>query len=118
MSALYRRVDRGAELLLESLAIRHNLADKGGIAQCLESLAALAGTRRQSGRAARLFGAAASIREGMGSHLSPAERPVYERDLAQARALTDEATFAAVWAAGHALTVEEAVVYAQGSTEA
>ena len=64
-------------------------------------------------RAATLFGAAASLREGMGSHLSPAERPVYERDLALARALCDEAAFTAAREAGHALTPEQAIAFAR-----
>jgi hypothetical protein len=36
----------------------------------------------------------------------------------QARALCDEATFAAAWVAGHALTVEQAVAYARAERDA
>jgi DNA-binding NarL/FixJ family response regulator len=39
----------------------------------------------------------------------PVERAPYERDMAAVRAQLDEASFAAAWAAGQAMTLEEAI---------
>jgi hypothetical protein len=71
------------------------LGNKQGSAPCLEAQAALAGSRAQGERAARLFGAAAAL-----------------RDLAAARAHTDELAWAAAWEAGYALSPDEAVTTA------
>ena len=105
-------VGGGAARLVESLEMRQSLADKGGIAQCLESMAVLAGARHQPTRAATLLGVAASLRESMGSQLSPAERMVYERDLGRLKAEIDPDAFAAAWAEGRAMTVEQSIAYA------
>ena len=92
--------------------MRLDLGDKGGIAQCLESLAASAGVSSRPERAATLFGTAVRMREEIGSRLSPAERVAYEHDHAAARALTDEAVFKAALEAGRAMTIEQAIAYA------
>ena len=68
--------------------------------------------REQPLRAARLFGAAAALRESANFPLSPVMRADYERDLAVARTQLDVTTFAAAWAAGRALTLEQAITEA------
>ena len=57
-------------------------------------------------------GAADRLRAALGCRQAPAARATYERALATARAQLDEATFDAAWAAGQALTLEEAIAYA------
>ena len=44
--------------------------------------------------------------------LPPAYRAAYERDVAATRAQLDEATITAAWAAGRAMTPEQAIAYA------
>ncbi|MGN6698086.1 MAG: ATP-binding protein [Thermomicrobiales bacterium] len=102
--------------LAECLALLRELRNKDGLSECLEALAALAGARGQGKRAARLFGAAAALRDGIGAPLSPAYRAQYTRDLAAARAHTDETTWAAAWAAGYALSPDEAIAAADEET--
>jgi hypothetical protein len=86
-------------------------------------------------RATRLYGAAATLRAAVGpaalaqfdgpfrlpSNRTAAERgldtargtsAVHQRGLATARAQLDDATFAAAWAAGQALTLEQAIAEA------
>ena len=63
-------------------------------------------------RAARLYGAAAALRERLGAAVVPWERPAHERDLAAVRAALGPAAFAAAWAAGAALPLEAAVAEA------
>jgi hypothetical protein len=59
-----------------------------------------------------LFGAAEALREAVDEPLPPAYRAGYERDLAAARLELDEEAFAAAWAAGRAMTIEEAIAEA------
>jgi hypothetical protein len=96
-------------LYAEALALSWKIGDKRRAAFCLEGLATAAGPR-QAGRAARLFGAAAALRDAIGSPLPPSERADYERGLATARA-ADPQTFAAEWDAGRAMEAEQAVEY-------
>ncbi len=63
-------------------------------------------------RAARLFGAAEALRDTSGELLSPAERSVHERQVANAHAQLDEAAWQTAWAEGRTMTLEQAIVYA------
>jgi predicted ATPase/DNA-binding SARP family transcriptional activator len=108
---------RAAQHFVESLMIRRDLQDIAGIAQCLTSLAEVAEALEQPALAARLWGATEALRASSGASLSLAERVRYERSVAAARAQIDEATFAAAWAAGRAMTLEQAVAYALKSTD-
>jgi non-specific serine/threonine protein kinase len=101
------------EYYAKSLTVFGELIDKQGIPECFESIAGLAGAAGQIARAAQLFGAAESLRESAGIPLRPVHRAAYERDLGAARAQLDEATFAAAWAAGRAMTLEEAIAEAE-----
>jgi tetratricopeptide (TPR) repeat protein len=82
------------------------------IPDCLDGLAGVAGAQGQPERAARLLGIADALRDSADMLLQPAYRAAYERDVAAARAQLDEATFAAAWAAGRALTLEQAIALA------
>jgi len=59
-------------------------------------------------RAARLFGAVASVRAGFGIGESgpPVGRLFYEASVASVHAQLNQEIFAAAWAAGQALTLE------------
>jgi hypothetical protein len=59
----------------------------------------------QPERAVRLWGAAEALYDSIGKHTD-----YYDR--AAARAQLDDATFAAAWAEGRAMTVEQAIAYA------
>ena len=107
-------------LLAESLTLRREIGDAGGIAWCLEKLAEIAlseGERESAPRrhedfrqAARLFGAAEALRAPIGSVMDSVDQPEYERQLAILRLQLDEAAFAAAWAEGQAKTLEQAAV--------
>jgi non-specific serine/threonine protein kinase len=83
-----------------------------GAADCLEWLASVEASTGRPSRAARLFGAAAALRDQTGYARQPADRPVYERDVATTRAALGRAAFAAAWAEGQAMPTERAVAYA------
>jgi hypothetical protein len=103
--------ERAMALYGESLALRRELGDKHGLAECLEGLVAVA--QRQLERAARFLGAAETLRQATGAPLSPGERARYDRDVSAVRAGLVEAVFAAAWATGKAMPLEQ--VLAHGS---
>lgn len=109
--------DQFAKLLGESLALQKELLQRGlgnwrGLALCLAGLAGAAGAKGRLEQAARLYGAAESMREAIGASLPPVDRADYERNVALARAGLSEKAFAAAWAEGRAMTLEQAVEYA------
>jgi predicted ATPase len=77
---------------------------------CLFELGGLAGFRKQWERLARLLGAVDVYLAGAPLILTGPR--VRERHVAAARANLDEAAFAAAWAAGQAMTIEEAIAFA------
>jgi non-specific serine/threonine protein kinase len=84
------------------------------LAQSLEDLAVLAGREQQSERAIRLLGAEEAFCETLGARPPVAFVAQYERTVAEGRAVLGEAAFAAAWAAGRAMSLEQAVEDALG----
>lgn len=82
----------------------------------LEELAAVAAGQKHTAYAARLYGAAAALRKDTGVPLQSSDRAQYERLLATVRAQLDTDTFAAMWAEGQSMPLEQAVAYAQAAT--
>ena len=95
----------------ESLQLRWDAEVWEDVAASLADLAALAATVERSEQAARLFGAAAVVREETGRSLIPhfPERAVFERAEARARTALGPRAYAAAEAAGRALPREHAV---------
>jgi len=83
-----------------------------GLCGYLLGIAGIATARGQAVAAVRLSGAADAWRALLGHRLEGHLPARYERQLARARAQLDEDTFAAAWAAGRALPVEQAIVEA------
>ena len=105
-------VERAVTLLSESLMLARDQGMRLFVAERLEACGAAAIALGQASHAARLFGSAEALREAIGAPLPPVERADYERDVAAARSQLDEAAFATAWAAGQALTLEQAIAYA------
>jgi DNA-binding NarL/FixJ family response regulator len=80
------------------------------ILECLATLAVNAGNYRE---AARLFGAAAIIRQRMGVVRLKVWDAGYEASVAALRDALGENDFDSAWAEGAALSTEEAIAYAQ-----
>jgi hypothetical protein len=81
-------------------------------AWCLAGLGSAAALNEEPERAARLWGAAQQLRAALGCRPAPAARATYERLLALARAQIGEDAFASAWAAGEALSLEQAIAEA------
>jgi hypothetical protein len=75
----------------------------------LESLAILAALKQQEERAARLFGAEEAVREETGYPRDPSSEVDYLRHLELTKDALGEEAFAAAYAAGAALPVEDAI---------
>lgn len=99
----------------ESLRVFAALGDKKSVAECLPRLAAVAVEQRQPHRAAQLLGAVEAILERIHARLDPAEQAGFDDTSTAARACLDETKFASAWAAGRALTLDNAIAYALGS---
>jgi non-specific serine/threonine protein kinase len=82
----------------------------------LELLAAAAGVQGQSGRAARLFGAAGAVRLVTGAAPDPIERAQADRAIAAARAALGEAEFQAAREEGRTLPLERVISFALAET--
>jgi non-specific serine/threonine protein kinase len=102
--------EAASRFLAEGLLLWRELGDqRWGIAECLEEVGWLAAERGQPERAAELFGAAEALRgEGAPSRVPP-DRACYERRVAALGAALGEEAFAAAWAEGRTLTMEQAV---------
>src|SRR5947207_15817433 len=96
----------------ECLAWFREVGDMIGIAACLEGIAQVAGVTEQPVSAVRLFGAAAAIRDAIGHPPYPDEQHAYDRQLAAAREQLGEEAFAATWAEGQQMTLEQAIAEA------
>jgi predicted ATPase/DNA-binding CsgD family transcriptional regulator len=107
-----RNGELAAALYGESLPLLLELGDRAGIALCLEGLAGVAGQAAEAERAARLFGSAEALREAIDNPLSPAEGAEHEAAVDAARAKLPDEAFTAAWAAGRAMTLEQAIEYA------
>ncbi len=94
------------------LALAQELGLKDLIAACFAGLAGVAAAEGQSERAVQLFGASEALLDGIGATLEPADQADYDRSVAMTRAQLDESAFAAAWAAGRAMALEQAMTLA------
>ena len=97
----------------DALAIAASMQAYLGISDILECLAGLAGQDGSHREAARLFGAAHGIRQRRGAVRLKVHDAGYEASVAALRDAMGENDFDSVWAEGAALSVEEAIAYAQ-----
>jgi hypothetical protein len=102
---------------MESLRLLCDLSNTNDIADCLVGLAGVASAWGQAARAVRLCGATEALLERIGVVLERAERTAHDRTIAAARSQLDAATFAALWAEGRAMPLEQTITYALGDDE-
>lgn len=95
--------------LKESLALAQQVGYPRVLARDLEGFAALAEAQGQMERAARLFGAAESLREAVQLPAMSNVRADDERSIAVVRAAMGEEAFAAAWHEGRTMSAEQAV---------
>lgn len=101
---------------LDTLNIFDELGDHTGLAYSLEAVANLAGLQRQTERAARLWGAAQTLRKALSAPLPPADLNQFEAEVKNVRDFLAESgrsdtAFLAAWRAGQAMSLEEAIAF-------
>lgn len=100
---------RALELFQESLRVAVEQDNQQGIANCLGAMAGLAVMANQAPRAARLFAAAARLRQEMGARMSSNDRQEYEHYLTLVHERLDHAAFEAEWSQGFIMTTEQII---------
>jgi hypothetical protein len=103
---------QATRFLAESLLLYQELGARAGVIETLEQFALLAVRQAQLKRSARLWAAARAANDVRGAGETLDDRLGNEQRAAVIRAQLGEATFAAIWAEGHAMTVEQAIAYA------
>jgi predicted ATPase/DNA-binding CsgD family transcriptional regulator len=94
-----------------ALAIWRDFQDTHNVAMALETLAWAVGAQRRPEQSARLLGAAEGLRELVGTALLPHWQSDHDRACATAQQALGERVFAAAWARGRAMSVEQAIDY-------
>jgi non-specific serine/threonine protein kinase len=103
---------RAAALQAEGLLLSRDLGARHLQTLGLEGLAWVAAARGQALRAAWLGGAAAELRGALGTPLPTAARADHDQAVLAMRAALGEQAFAAAWAEGRSLSLEEAIACA------
>jgi hypothetical protein len=102
----------GLAILHEALTLQVQLGQTYLVLEIIEIVASIALGQGHTMQAARLLAAATVLRRVHRLPGYPAARSYYDHTLAAARAQLDDATFAAAWAAGQVLTLEQAIAEA------
>lgn len=105
-------IDRADGLARSALAAFADHAERQGIAQGLETLAAVAAAREDPDRAATLGGAAAAVRETIAARAAPFELAITGRFLESLQSATGGELWHTAWEAGLAMGAAAAVAYA------
>jgi predicted ATPase/DNA-binding CsgD family transcriptional regulator len=100
--------ERARGLARQALDLARVMNNRLEVAKALEILAGSLGVLGQLQLSARLFGTSEMALERLGAFHAPNDQPEFEAMIAAVCAQLDEATFQAAWAAGRALTLEQA----------
>ena len=103
------RLDEALEAYRAGLELRRAIGDRLGIARGLESLGRALVTSRDVAAGVRLLAAGTNLRAASGAPLPTAQRPAHDRAVALARESLGASEYERAWAAGSALTADQAV---------
>jgi tetratricopeptide (TPR) repeat protein len=96
-------------LFATALEAYRDLDDRWGLAEALEGFSALNAASGNHEAAARLAGAAETLRDSFGVRPLPADRVSIERYLTAARASVDEDVWRSAWHEGRSLPLDKAI---------
>jgi predicted negative regulator of RcsB-dependent stress response len=112
MERLQGRYDQAMALYARTIVGWQELGHHAPVTHELECIGFIAIAQSQPEKAARLFGAAEALRESLESQMTTNEREEYERHLLNLHRQLNKAEFAAAWAAGRVLSMDEAIALA------
>jgi non-specific serine/threonine protein kinase len=104
---------RAAALYQESLGLLWKSDEEFFTTRTLDELARLAFLQGDNEHAAHLFGFAEVLREQIGAVIAPADQGAHDDAVAAVRGQMNEVSFHAAWAAGRAMSLAQALEYAQ-----
>jgi hypothetical protein len=99
-------------MMRESLVDNWEMGDERAVAASLAAYGVLAVAQAELPRAARLFGASEAYIESIHDFLQYWDREQVRRNVSALRERLDEQTLDAEWAAGRAMTPDQAIEYA------
>jgi predicted ATPase/DNA-binding CsgD family transcriptional regulator len=100
---------RAIELVRQALELARARKDKHDIAEGLAILAGSVSALDDLQKPARILGASEAALERLGTFHQPADKPEYDRIVAEVRAQLDYTSFQKAWAEGRVMTLEQAV---------
>lgn len=103
---------RAHALFSEALSAMRGLMSEWGMSVNVATFAGLAGAQGQLIDAVRLAGASAALREAWQTPLIPLIESIIDEGLTRARQVLDSATYAAAWAEGQAMSLEQSIAAA------
>jgi predicted ATPase/DNA-binding CsgD family transcriptional regulator len=108
------KLEQAHNRYVEGLMVGRDLGDKGCMAHILHNLGSLAQANGQLERAVRLFAVATMMRNLAGGSVYHTLIGLADQEhaIATVRAMLGEDVFAAQWAAGQAMTLDQAIAYA------
>jgi hypothetical protein len=108
-----RKFDEAGRLCVGSLRNSQEVGDKESVAAALTLFAWLCfASDGQAEAAAQLLGAAEDIQQSLGIALPPRHHVRHKQRVAAIRDALDQEVFAAAWARGKAMSIDEAAAYA------
>ena len=110
-------LERAAAFFAEGLTLASAVGGRMEIIECLDGLGLVACERGDHRRAARLFGAAETFGAISSFRREDPEQAFHDRHQATTQAVLGDAAFAAAWAEGQAMTLEQAVSFALAATQ-
>jgi hypothetical protein len=100
---------RAATYVRKGLALGPQIGAQGLLVKALEAIAWLATAEGQVARAMQLGGEVEALREALGAALHPVLRGGHDQAVSAMRAVQGEEGFAAAWAEGRGLSLDEAI---------
>jgi predicted ATPase/class 3 adenylate cyclase len=93
----------------DTIKVFHDYGNRPAVAHQLECFAMIAIVEEEPQRAARLFGAAETLREATGHKRTDEEEGEQAQFVSRLRTMLPEPEFRALWAGGRAMTMEQAI---------
>jgi predicted ATPase/DNA-binding CsgD family transcriptional regulator len=115
VASILGQTQQAGEAFQEGLKLAGEWDSAWGMAECLEGLAVVASSQSQPERAGRLLGAAGRLRETIGAPVHPVDRADHERAVQASQAALGETAYAAAWADGRAMSLDQVIDYAEST---
>ena len=117
--AVYEQGDsqRAADLVAEALRLGPALGELRAAVSCIRAAVQVSSTRAPAERLARLLGAMDVLFARLSFPLSPRQQAGHNQAVANVRAALGEEAFAASWAAGRSLTLDDAMAEALAAVQ-